>query len=80
MYLFSFLDYLGTKGRECSRNSSKYVSPSEKRSCRTLCRECGYKVKRVKKKESNTCNCKFLWCCEVKCETCVVDVEEFFCY
>ncbi|XP_018565906.1 protein Wnt-8b-like [Anoplophora glabripennis] len=73
-------DFPGTRGRKCSRNASKLASPAEKKSCRTLCRGCGYKVKKIKKKETQTCNCNFVWCCEVKCETCVVDVEEYFCY
>ncbi|KAJ3619738.1 hypothetical protein MTP99_005395 [Tenebrio molitor] len=68
----------GTKGRSCSRNSTN-STVEEKRSCRNLCRACGYKVRKQKKKIKNNCHCKFTWCCQVDCEDCVQYVQEYFC-
>lgn len=60
----------GTLGRTCSRRKGKDVSPEERRSCRTLCKKCGFKVKKSRKRVIKTCNCKFKWCCQVECESC----------
>ncbi|KAK0399422.1 hypothetical protein QR680_003039 [Steinernema hermaphroditum] len=55
-----------TKGRECTNGN-----------CGTLCCGRGYTVKR--EIVSVSCRCKFLWCCEVKCDTCLSVVERRFC-
>ncbi|CAG9818344.1 unnamed protein product [Phaedon cochleariae] len=68
----------GTKGRMCSRNTNSTMA-AERNSCRNLCKKCGYTVKRLKKTVSKRCNCTFEWCCEVKCDTCQENVDEFFC-
>ena len=53
----------GTLGRECDNNNED--------SCKKLCNQCGYrKHSYVKIKRDAICNCKFIWCCEVTCETC----------
>ncbi|CAH1131547.1 unnamed protein product [Ceutorhynchus assimilis] len=69
----------GTKGRFCSRTKSNRTTASEKRSCRNLCRQCGYKVRREKMVVRKRCNCVFQWCCSVKCEMCSEIVEELYC-
>ncbi|RZC10196.1 Wnt-8a [Asbolus verrucosus] len=68
----------GTRGRSCSRNTPP-ASLAEKKSCRNLCRSCGYKVKKQEKIVSQRCNCKFTWCCEVECDVCIKNEKEFFC-
>jgi len=69
-----------TVGRRCSRRKGKEVPLEEKKSCRNLCRTCGLKVKKHKKKVINKhCNCKLEFCCEVKCETCVTEETYFTC-
>ncbi|KAJ8915234.1 hypothetical protein NQ315_015457 [Exocentrus adspersus] len=73
-------DVLGTKGRQCSRDASEHVTREERKSCKTLCRSCGYKVRKFRKRETRKCNCSFTWCCDVKCDTCVVDLDEYFCH
>ena len=69
-----------TLGRTCSRRKGQDVPLEERKSCRNLCRACGLKVKRHKKKVVNKhCNCKLEFCCEVKCETCTSEELTFTC-
>lgn len=69
-----------TLGRTCSRRKGKDVSLEERKSCRNLCRSCGLKVKKQRKKVVNRhCNCKLQYCCEVKCETCITEEITFSC-
>ena len=54
----------GTLNRECDHYNDE--------SCKRLCNRCGYrKHSYVKIKRDAICNCKFIWCCEVTCDTCV---------
>uniref|UniRef100_A0A1I7ZPE6 Protein Wnt n=1 Tax=Steinernema glaseri TaxID=37863 RepID=A0A1I7ZPE6_9BILA len=55
-----------TQGRECTDGN-----------CAILCCGRGYNIKR--EIVSVSCKCKFLWCCEVKCDTCLSVVERRFC-
>lgn len=66
----SSLGSTGTLGRHCSDRKGKDVSKEEKRSCRKLCKQCGYIVKKDIEKGSQRCNCTFQWCCKVKCSLC----------
>ncbi|KRX48256.1 Protein Wnt-1 [Trichinella murrelli] len=54
------LGVYGTKGRQCEKDG--YSTSG----CAILCCGRGYTVKSVEKVQD--CNCKFQWCCEVKCE------------
>ncbi|KRX67248.1 Protein Wnt-4 [Trichinella sp. T9] len=65
------LGVYGTKGRQCEKDG--YSTSG----CAILCCGRGYTVKSVEKVQD--CNCKFQWCCEVKCEKCKHVVEEYFC-
>lgn len=65
------LKWAGTHGRVCSKNSTGLDS------CSILCCGRGYNTKKIVVKER--CNCKFHWCCQVKCDTCVKTVEEYTC-
>ena len=67
----SRLETLGTRGRTCNKNSN---SPD---SCRIMCCGRGYYVKKQIKEEK--CKCKFQWCCSVKCETCITEMETYIC-
>lgn len=70
----------GTVGRECSRPSERTSENRwERKSCNRLCKGCGMRVQRVLVEETSTCNCKFHWCCEVKCEQCTRVVEKLTC-
>ncbi|CAI5449156.1 unnamed protein product [Caenorhabditis angaria] len=62
---------LGTTGRECLHNS--YNSES----CDLLCCGRGYNT-RLEVRETQ-CECKFVWCCEVKCKTCTEEVAVHTC-
>ncbi|XP_048761145.1 protein Wnt-8b-like isoform X2 [Ostrea edulis] len=70
----------GTLNRECSRrHKAGKVRRSERKSCRNLCRRCGYSVQKRTVEITSTCNCKFRWCCKVNCDTCVVYEDRYFC-
>lgn len=68
----------GTEGRECLKKG-KNLSKWEKRSCKRLCGECGLAVEERKAEMVSSCNCKFHWCCAVKCEQCRKTVTKYFC-
>ncbi|VEL07301.1 unnamed protein product [Protopolystoma xenopodis] len=53
---------LGTYGRQCSETSHGMDS------CEYLC--CGRGHRRQTFMHEEKCECKFYWCCEVRCETC----------
>lgn len=57
------LGSLGTSGRECNA-----TSPGDD-GCELLCCGRGYDHKIVKEKVE--CKCKFIWCCNVTCSTCI---------
>ncbi|XP_031782681.1 protein Wnt-1 isoform X2 [Nasonia vitripennis] len=61
----------GTRGRICNRTSLGLDG------CRLLCCGRGYqtRVRDVTEK----CNCRFVWCCDVKCELCRHTREEHVC-
>ncbi|CAG0898523.1 unnamed protein product [Darwinula stevensoni] len=69
----------GTLGRECSRERGPGVSPSERRSCRNLCRDCGLRVASYTVNQESSCNCKFHWCCHVTCDTCKERLKRYIC-
>ncbi len=47
---------LGTHGRFCTKN------------CDEMC--CGRGYQTLERRVTESCNCRFHWCCEVECETC----------
>lgn len=53
---------LGTRDRQCNRTSH---GPD---GCATMC--CGRGYNTIRKYIQEKCNCKFIWCCSVQCETC----------
>ncbi|XP_019876942.1 protein Wnt-10a [Aethina tumida] len=61
------LDVSGTTGRHCNRTGVGSDS------CSNLC--CGRGYNTIMDRRDEMCNCKFRWCCEVKCDTC--NVEEW---
>ncbi|CAH8618255.1 unnamed protein product [Schistosoma bovis] len=60
----SFYHILGTKGRLCN-SSSIYMN-----NCHHLCCGRGYITHHYYIMES--CHCKFIWCCRVECQQCLV--------
>lgn len=70
----------GTEGRECLQGSSgKNLTHWEKRSCRRLCRDCGLRIEEKSTEIVTSCNCKFQWCCKVKCEQCKQVITKHYC-
>ncbi|KAE8753129.1 WntA [Frankliniella occidentalis] len=61
----------GTKGRVCNRTSPGLDG------CRLLC--CGRGHNTRMKEVEEKCQCKFVWCCKVQCQTCRVRGEEHTC-
>lgn len=45
--------------------------------CEELCCDGDYSVKRTV--TSETCNCRFRWCCEILCDDCVTTVDTYTC-
>ncbi|XP_073254078.1 protein Wnt-5a-like isoform X3 [Porites lutea] len=62
---------VGTKGRECKINSDGGDS------CTDLCCGRGYQPAEVVTKEK--CQCKFYWCCTVKCKQCLKRTTKYYC-
>ncbi|XP_039956644.1 protein Wnt-2 isoform X1 [Bactrocera tryoni] len=62
---------LGTTGRVCNRTSSGTES------CDKLCCGRGYNTRQVRRRAQ--CRCKFRWCCDVTCDVCEENYEEFTC-
>ena len=61
----------GTKGRQCKKGAAGTEG------CGLMCCGRGHRTKRVVITEK--CNCKFHWCCAVKCDTCQRVVKRHFC-
>lgn len=72
------LGLLGTEGRECLKRG-KALSKWEKRSCQRLCGDCGLAVEEQRAEMVSSCNCKFHWCCAVRCEQCRKRVTKYHC-
>ncbi|XP_065178832.1 protein Wnt-4-like [Sycon ciliatum] len=62
---------LGTFGRTCKGKKSGYGG------CDHLCCNRGFNVQRYAEKEK--CKCKFVWCCHVRCRTCLENKERHTC-
>ncbi|XP_053964140.1 protein Wnt-5 [Anastrepha ludens] len=65
------LQWPGTHGRICNKTSAGLDG------CGILCCGRGYNTKNIVVRER--CNCKFHWCCQVKCDVCVKVLEEHTC-
>lgn len=53
----------GTSGRVCQKDGENSIN-----SCELLCCGHGYNTRMVREKKM--CNCRFIWCCRVHCQTC----------
>nr|AXP07341.1 wingless-type secreted protein 8 [Eucidaris tribuloides] len=73
----------GTDGRECVMSSNAEAAGETsrwaKRSCTRLCRGCDMGIKRTQVVVTSSCNCNFVWCCSVKCDTCRRVVTRYTC-
>lgn len=62
---------IGTQGRECNR------TPGSVKNCDVMCCNRGHRRKIVT--FTKDCNCKFVWCCELKCQKCTHVEERYYC-
>ncbi|CAG9535675.1 unnamed protein product [Cercopithifilaria johnstoni] len=74
VYLDDSLDY-------CKEDKLNDIRSPQGRECFDKCNMicCGRGHKTVRVIEEQQCDCKFVWCCEVKCETCHHIVSHNFC-
>lgn len=72
------MEYQGTEGRECVKGDGG-ASQRERKSCRRLCSGCGLRVVEKRVEVVSSCNCKFHWCCTVKCDRCAQVVTKYYC-
>lgn len=64
----------GVTGRNCTLNKNKTSSSNH---CNNLCCDHGYET--YTKQEAKPCNCKFVWCCRVNCDTCYETITRHKC-
>ena len=69
----------GTLGRVC-RVPYRSSTRGSKGHCKELCFNCGYTIKYEIRPKKVRCNCRFRWCCEVKCDTCHEDEDVLVCH
>ncbi|GMT15031.1 hypothetical protein PFISCL1PPCAC_6328 [Pristionchus fissidentatus] len=62
---------LGTRGRECNHTSAAMDG------CQLMC--CNRGFKKVVKRSQEKCNCKFIYCCKVECQTCFTEETSYVC-
>ncbi|XP_029654969.1 protein Wnt-1-like [Octopus sinensis] len=75
-YCERFEDYgiEGVVGRECNpKNESRLDLPY----CHKLC--CGRGFERQEITKAENCNCRFVWCCRVECDTCTTTKVAYYC-
>jgi wingless-type MMTV integration site family protein 11 len=65
------LGSIGTRGRECQKDHPGSGG------CRSMCCGRGYTVETVQVR--HRCDCKYYWCCYVKCSTCTKKVDIYRC-
>lgn len=65
------LGSLGTKGRECDPESNRVGG------CDILC--CRRGASKTTVTVTGNCKCRFIWCCNVTCETCVTEKTIYRC-
>ena len=64
----------GMRGRKCIHGND------DGQMCNRMCSGCGLRPRSEMTVESEKCKCRFVWCCEVRCETCQKLVEVARCY
>ncbi|XP_055587542.1 protein Wnt-8c isoform X2 [Uranotaenia lowii] len=72
----------GMANRQCSVSGPGSDASSQsprRKACRNLCRQCGLKVRKQTRTEKRKCNCRFNWCCQVVCDSCVELIDEYRC-
>ncbi|XP_006899569.1 PREDICTED: protein Wnt-8a [Elephantulus edwardii] len=75
----SSLGIYGTEGRQCLQSSRGASRGQRHGSCGHLCTECGLRVEEKVQEVGSSCNCKFQWCCRVKCDQCRHVVHKYYC-
>ena len=68
-----YLGIPGVSGRECDPHSN---GPN---SCDNLCIHCGRTVEEHSERTEEKCECEFIFCCEIRCNTCIADRTFYTC-
>ena len=64
------LGHRGVRGRTCELDPQDPTHLMQESKCATICTSCGLQVKREVVLVERSCNCRFEWCCNIKCSTC----------
>ncbi|KAH8382117.1 hypothetical protein KR009_002028 [Drosophila setifemur] len=72
--------WMGTRGRQCSKQGGVSGSLEERLSCQQLCRVCGYRVRSQHMRSERRCNCKLVWGFRLQCDVCVHLDRQYSCY
>ena len=67
------IGWAGTTGRACEVTGD----PRREDSCHVLC--CGRGFNTIYVRKMVDCDCQFIWCCEVICQSCEANVPMHFC-
>ncbi|XP_064098279.1 protein Wnt-8a-like [Macrobrachium nipponense] len=74
------MGWLGARGRQCLEvDVETELTKSTMKPCRQLCRRCGLSIEREVTSLMVACNCKFIWCCRMVCDSCVKEVVRYTC-
>ena len=64
------LGHRGVRGRQCELDPEDPTHLMQESKCTAICTSCGLVVKREVVEVERSCNCRFEWCCNIKCEVC----------
>ena len=73
-------DTLGTPGMLGRTCRSSNVTKSDCESFKALCSSCKFRYETKEYFEQYKCNCKFIWCCYVECQTCTKKYSVTTCF
>ena len=70
-YCLPALSYPGVLGRTFEVAPTSENQDEEVRGCKDVCRACGLEWREEVEEEKVPCSCRFKWCCNVSCDSCL---------